>query len=180
MRNQFVIVGMGLLAAAAAGCGATLTTYTKPEAPWDVVHRVAVLPFNLPSENPVQRQLMTELFSQELRRATPLEVVEVPLQSAAGSGMVDPKQLAQEYQVDAIISGSLDDAQGMVLHVRVQDVSTQELLWSGSYLLGTRAEFFSLHTQQQQFQRSFRKLLARFSREVPLSAPEVSSGEPAG
>ena len=149
-----------------AGCGPSLTSYVKPDAPWTVIKRVAVAPFNLPSENPVDRKLMTDLFSEELRRTGRLEVVEVPLNSPAGSGVADIQQVARQYKVDALFSGSLDDSRGTAIHVRCEDVATQELLWSGTYLLGSRGEFFSLQTQPQKVQRAFKHLLNRFVKQL--------------
>ena len=147
----------------AAGCGgATLKSYTKPDAPWGVINRVAALPFELPSENPVQRQMVGNLFAEELRRSWPREVVEVPISSPVASGLMEMKQIGKQYRVDAVFSGSIDDAQGTVVHVRLQDTATEELLWSGTYTLGSRAEFLSLATQQQQFQKAFRLLVHRF------------------
>jgi TolB-like protein len=132
---------------------------------------VAVLPLTIPSENPVQRELVTQLFSQELRNTGTVEVVDVPLNSPVGSGLVDIKQLAKEYKVDAVLTGSIDDTRGTVIHLNVQDVATEEVLWSGTYLLGGRAEFFSFSTQQQQFQRGFRRLCERFVSESGVKAP---------
>ena len=152
----------------AAGCGgATVKSYNKPDAPWGLIRHVAVLPFELPSENPMQRQLVGNLFSEELRRRWPAEVTEVPLSSPVGSGLVDAKQIGRQYKVDAVFSGSIDDTQGTVVHVRLQDAATEDLLWSGTYTLGGRAEFFSLSTQPQKFQRAFRILVNRFIRETP-------------
>lgn len=157
-----------LMALLAAGCGASVKSYAKSGAPWGVIQHVAVLPFELPSENPVQRQLVANLFSEELRRNWPSEVTEVPLSSPIGSGLMDARQIGKQYKVDAIFSGSIDDAQGTVVHVRLQDAATEDLLWSGTYTLGGRAEFFSLSTQQQQFQRAFRVLVRRFVHETRL------------
>lgn len=145
----------------AAGCGVSMTSYVKPEAPWSLIKRVAVLPFQLPSENPVQRQLVTELFSEELRRASVAEVVDVPLSNPVGSGAGDIRQVAKEYKADAVITGAIDETQGTVIHLRVHDIATEDLLWSGTYLLGARAEFFSFSTQQQQFKRGFKRLVGR-------------------
>lgn len=150
----------------AAGCGgAMLKSYSKSDAPWGVIGRVAVLPFELPSENPVQRQLVGNLFAEELRRSWPREITEVPLSSPIGSGLMDVKQIGKQYRVDAVFSGSIDDSQGTVVHVRLQDAATEDLLWSGTYTLGGRAEFLSMSTQQQQFQRAFRMLVRRFIRQ---------------
>ena len=162
-------VSVGFVALAGlllAGCGPSLTSYVKPEAPWAAIKRVAVSPFNLPSENPVDRKLITDLFSEELRRTGKVEVVEVPLNSPAGSGVADIQQVARQYKVDALFSGSLDDSRGTAIHVRCEDVATQELLWSGTYLLGSRGEFFSLQTQPQKVQRAFKHLLNRFVKQL--------------
>lgn len=153
-----------LVAGLVAGCGgASLKSYNKPDAAWGMIKHVAVLPFELPSENPVQRQLVGNLFSEELRRSwSAAEVTEVPLSSPVGSGLMDARQIGKQYKVDAVFSGSIDDSQGTVVHVRLQDAATEDLLWSGTYTLGSRAEFFSLSTQPQQFQRAFRVLVHRF------------------
>ena len=150
----------------AAGCGALVSSYVKPQAPWSMIKRVALLPFQLPSENPVQRQLVTELFSEELRRASVAEVVDVPLSSPVGSGVEDLRQVAKQYKVDAVLTGSIDDTHGTVIHVRVQDVATDDLLWSGTYLLGAGAEFFSFSTQQRQFKRGFERLVKQLVKET--------------
>ena len=63
--GQVVLVALGLVSI--AGCGISVTSYVRPEAPWNLIKRVAVVPFQLPSENPVQRQLVTELFTEELQ-----------------------------------------------------------------------------------------------------------------
>lgn len=146
----------------AAGCGASVSSYVKPGASWSVIKRVAILPFQLPSENPVQRQLVTELFSEELHRASVAEVVDVPLSSPMGSGLEDLRQVAKGYKVDAVITGSIDETHGTVIHVQVQDAATDDLLWSGTYLLGIQAEFLSFRTQQQQFKRGFERLVKQW------------------
>ena len=172
--TQFIaFAGVGLLL---AGCGSTaLTSYLKQNAPWASIQRVAVLPFAVPSENPVQRELVTQLFSQELRKTGTVEVVEVPIDSPVGSGLADFKQLAKEYRVDAVLSGSIDDTRGTIIHLSFQDVATQEVLWSGSYLLGSRSEFFSFSTQQQQFQRGFHRLVDLFVSESGVKGPVAAS-----
>ena len=53
-----------------------------------------------------------------------------------------------------------------LFHLRVLDVATEELLWSGTYLLGARAEFFSFKTQQQKLKQGFKRLVQRFIRET--------------
>ena len=149
-----------------SGCGASLTSYVKQEAPWAAIKRIAVLPFNLPSENPVQKELASHLFSQELRSSTEIEIVEVPLNNPLVSEQLDIKKVGSQFQADAVLSGAVDETHGTVIHVRIQDAATEDLLWSGTYVLGTRAEFFSLRTQQQQFQRGFKRLVEQFSAEA--------------
>ena len=158
MRIRSLFLLLGLIGFIATGCGATIKTYVKPDAPWEVVQKVAVVPFSTPSENPVRRELVTQLFAGELRRAGWVEVIEVPLSSPVG-GAPSITKIAQEYGVDAVVSGSVDETHGTVVHVRFQDAATEEMLWSGTYLLGVRAEFFSLATQQQQFQKAFARLV---------------------
>ena len=165
--RKFFSSFLGLLLFFSSGCGATVTTYVKPEAPWAAIKRIAILPFNLPTENPVQRELLTQLFSQELRKLTSAEVVEVPSNNPlVQSGLWDVRQMAKQFQADAILFGAVDETRGTVIHVRVQDAATEDLLWSGTYVLGTRSEFFSLRTQQQQFQRGFKSLAGRFASEA--------------
>ncbi len=159
-KKQMTLVMCGLLL---AGCGSRLTSYAKPEAPWTSIQRVAVLPFTTPSENPTRRQLVTQLFSEELRRIGMTEVVEVPLTSPIG-GVPSLEEVSRSYAVDGIFSGSVDDSQGTVVHVRLHDAATREVLWSGTFSLGVGPEFFSLRTQQQQFQRSLQRLLRDFSK----------------
>jgi TolB-like protein len=156
-----VLLGI-FFVAMVSGCGASVSSYVKPDAPWSAVRRVAVVPFELTSENPVQRQLTTQLFSEELRKADVVDVIDVPLSSPVGSGVEEIGQVAKTYKVDAVVSGSVDETYGTVIHVRIHDVATEELLWSGTFLLGTRAEFFSLRTQQQQFRRGFSRLVSKF------------------
>jgi len=164
MKRLTLLVVLGLVGVLVTGCGSRLTTYTKPDAPWGAIEKVAVLPFALPSENPVRRQLVTELFAEELRRAGIQEVVEVPLLSPVG-GVPTLKELSKNYQVDAVFSGSIDDSQGTVVHIRLHDAATGEVLWSGTYLLGVGPEFFSLKTQQQQFQRSVQRMVREFNKD---------------
>lgn len=164
MQKKTLLSSLALIGFLASGCGASVTTYVKPEAPWGVIKRVAVLPFAIPSENPVDRTLTTQLFAEELRKGGRVEVVDVPLESPVGSGGAwDLKRIGKEYRADAVISGSVDDMRGSVIHMQVQDVATEDLLWSGTYLLGTRAEFFSFKTQQQKLQRGFRQLVHQFT-----------------
>lgn len=144
------------LAALISGCG-TVSTYSKVGAPWGSIQRVAVLPFSTPTENPVRRQLVTQLFAEELRKIGISDVVEVPLSGPVG-GAPSIQEVAQQYQVDGVFSGSVDETQGTVVHVRLQDAATAEVIWSGTALLGVAGEFFSLRTQQQQVQRQFKRL----------------------
>lgn len=145
-----------------AGC-ASMTTYVKPEAPWGSIHRVAVLPFATPSENPTRRQLITQLFATELRRSGLTEVAEVPITGPMGLSPT-VEEVAKNFQVDAVFSGSMDDTQGTLLHVWLQDAATKEILWSGTYLVGVGSEFFSLKTQQQQLQRAITRLVSQFTK----------------
>ncbi len=168
LHRVMALIGISLFL---VGCGTAMTSYLKQDGAWSAVQRVAVLPFNVPSENPVQRELITELFSQELRKTGTVEVIEIPLNSPVGSGLMDIKQVGKEYKVDAILVGSIDDTRGTVIHLNVQDVATEEVLWSGTYMLGGRAEFFSFTTQQQQFQKGFRRLCERFVGESGVKAP---------
>jgi TolB-like protein len=144
------------------GC-ANLSTYVKPQAPWDSIQRVAVLPFVIPSENPTRRQMVTQMFAMELRRSGLVEVTEVPLGALPGS-VPSLEEVAKGYQVDAVFSGSVDYTQGTVVHVWLHDAATKEILWSGTYLVGVGSEFFSVRTPQQQLQRSIRRLILEFSR----------------
>ena len=170
VRKTALLLLVGLIGLASAGCGVSVSSYVKSETPWSAIKKVAVLPFQLPSENPVQREMATNLFSETLRKAGVVEVVDVPINSPVGSGMEAVTQVGREYKVDAVITGSVDETHGTVIHVRVLDVATQDLLWSGTYLLGTRAEFLSFSTQQQQFQRGFRKLVGQFVSETYTSS----------
>ena len=170
MQRQALLLNLALVGVLASGCS-SITTYVKPGAPWGVVKRIAVLPFAIPSENPVDRSLITQLFAEELRKSGHVEVTEVPLESPVGSsGVWDLKRVAKEYQADAVISGSVDDTRGTVIHMQVQDVATQDLLWSGTYLLGSGGEFFSFKTQQQKLKRGFRRLVSRFGKESVAGA----------
>ncbi len=175
LRNRSLIAGLALIGFLSSGCGASLSSYIKPGAPWGVVRRVAVLPFNLPSENPAQRELTTKLFCEELRKTGRVEVTEVPLASPLGSGVWDLKQIGKEFQADAVITGSVDDTLGLAMHMQVHDVATEELLWSGTYILGARAEFFSFKIQQQKFQRGFRWLANKFASDTGSAAPQPST-----
>lgn len=167
LRNRFLVSGLVLIGFLSSGCSAVShSSYLKPEAPWGVIRRVAVLPFTLPSENPAQREFATKLFCEELRNTGRVEVVEVPLSSPIGSGVWDVRRVGKDFQVDAVVSGSVDDTLGLAMHMQVHDVATEDLLWSGTYILGARSEFFSFQTQQQKFQRGFRWLANRFDAEA--------------
>ena len=173
MRNRVLVSGLALIGFLSSGCGASVTSYIKPEAPWGVIRRVAILPFVLPSENPAQRELATKLFAEQLRKTARWEVVEVPLSSPLG-GVWDIKQVGKAYQADAVISGDVDDTLGLAMHMQVHDVATEELLWSGTYILGARSEFFSFKIQQQKFQRGFQWLADKFASESGAAAPPAS------
>jgi TolB-like protein len=166
LRDRFLVAGVALIGFLSSGCGASVSSYIKPEAPWGVIRRVAVLPFALLSENPVQRELATKLFAEELRKTGRAEVVEVPLDSPLGSGVWDVKQVGKQFQADAVITGSVvDDTLGLAMHMQVRDVATEELLWSGTYIHGTRYAFFSFKLQQQKVHRGFRWLARKFAAE---------------
>lgn len=146
-----------------AGCGTSVVNYVKPQAPWGTISRLAVLPFTSTSENPVRREQVTQLFAAELRRVHPGEVVEIPLTSQAGL-VLSMEGAARSAQADAVFTGSVDETHGTTVQINLHDAATGELLWSGSYLLGAGAEFFTLRTQQQKYQRAFRRLARDFSR----------------
>ena len=177
LQKRAWLLGLALIGFLGSGCGVSITSYLKPEAPWGVIKRVAVLPFTLPSENPVQRELVTKLFCEELRNTRRVDVAEVQISSSLGSGVWDVKRVGKEYQADAVVSGSIDDTNGMTVHVQIHDVATEELLWSGTYLLGMQAEFFSLKTQQQKLQRGFRRLVKKFA-SASAVAPQSSPKKP--
>ena len=169
MKTTVRAIALGLVVGLASGCGATLKSYVKPEAPWSSLKRFAVVPFNLPSENPVQRQLVTQIFSQELRRSGFSELTEVPLESPVGTSIVDLKAIGKNFGVDGVFSGSVDDSHGTVLHVRLQDAATEEILWSASYTFGPWAEYFSPRPSQQKFQRVFSYLVKKLVEARPIA-----------
>jgi TolB-like protein len=170
MKRYRWAVGFGaiLLTLSLFGCGTVIKTYTKPQAPWGALQRFAVMPFGLPSENPVQRQLVTQLFAETLRNAGFIDLVEVPIESPMGPA-VDIKTVGKTYQVDGVFSGFVDDTRGTVVHIRLQDAATEEVVWSGTYTLGPRSEFFSFKTQQQNLQRAFHRLVNRLVEARPSS-----------
>ena len=171
MLKRVLVAGlMVFIGFTGSGCGASLSSYMKPEAPWSLIKRLAVVPFTLPSENPAQRELATHLFCEEMRKAQEAEVVEIPLATPLGSGVWDVKQIGKEFRADAVVSGSVDDTLGLAMHMQVHDVATEELLWSGTYMLGSRAEFFSFKTQQQKLQRGFRWLAGKFASESRIAS----------
>ena len=151
-----------------AGCGSSMTNYVKREAPWSLIKRVAVTPLTLPSENPAQRELMTGIFAEELRNLGWMEVVEVPLEDVLEPGALSVQELGRKHKVDAVFMGSLDDSQGPAVHLRLLDAATEDLLWSGTFLLGTASDFLSLRTHQQRYKIAFRKLLAQFASEAAV------------
>jgi hypothetical protein len=109
----------------------------------------------------------------ELRQTGLLEIVEVPMTGAVG-GLSTLDQISKTYQVDAVFSGSVDETQGTLIHVRLHDAATGEVIWSATYLLGTGMEFFSLSTPQQRFQHVFQLLTQRFAKQYALSFPPPS------
>ena len=145
-----------------AGCTA-MSTYTKPDAPWRTIQKVAVLPFSLALDNSARQQLVTQLFAEQLRKTGLFEVTEVPPPNPA---VVPPtlQEIAKQYEVDGVFTGSVDDSQGTIVHIQLHDPATQEILWSGTYSMGVGSEFFSLRTQEQQFERSIRKIVHQLSR----------------
>lgn len=162
MRIRPVVL---LLAALLSLSGCTSATYyASKNAQWRAIQRVAVMPFRLTFESPVRRQVMTQLFAQELRQTKVVEVVEVPMEDPL-TETVSPSidEIARKYEADAVFTGGVDDAQGAVVHVQLHDPAAQEVIWSGTYSLGVGAEFMSFRTQQQQFQRSLRQLARRFA-----------------
>lgn len=152
-----------------AGCsGVTIKSYVKQDGPWDVVQRVAVFPFETPFENPVRRNLITQLFSEELRKSGLTEVVELPAEAQVGAP--DLPRIASDHLVDAVFFGAVDQSHGTVVHVRLLDATTSDVLWSGTYLLTARAEFLSFKTQQQKFQMAFAGLVRKFQQETGIGS----------
>jgi hypothetical protein len=159
MKKFTAGAGTLILAFLLSGC-ASMTTYAKPDAPWASIRRIGVLTFSTPSENPVHRTVVTQLFTQELRRQLFSDVVEIPLGSAETPAF---KSLASLYQVDAVFAGSVDESEIATIHVRLVDCATEELLWSSAYLVGRFAEVFPFRTVHQQFHRAFRKMIRDFA-----------------
>ena len=145
-----------------SGC-AVMSTYTKPDAPWRTIQKVAVMPFSMALDNATRQQMVTQLFAEQLRKTGLFEVVEVPTPNPS---LVPPtlQEIAKQYEVDGVFTGSVDDSQGTIVHIQLHDPATQEILWSGTYSLGVGSEFFSLHTQEQHFQQSIRKIVRELSR----------------
>ncbi len=160
LKKSLVIFTLAL--AFGAGCG-RMTTYTKPNAPWRTIQKVAVTPFSLSMENSTRQQLVTQLFAEQLRKTGLFEVTEVPSSTLAVVPL-SVQEVARKYEVDAVFTGSVDNFAGTMVHIQLHDPATQEVLWSGTYSLGVGAEFFSIHTQQQQFQKSLQKLVNELSR----------------
>ena len=161
----FLLLILSFAGFSVSGCTSTFTPYSKPEAPWATIQRVAVLPFTTPFENTARQQVITQLFTEQIRRTKLVEVVEVP-SSPPERTIKEPtlQEIAKQYEADAIFTGVVDDTQGTVVHIRLHDPATEEIIWSGTYSLGPGAEFFSLRTQQQQFQKSIRRIVREFSR----------------
>ena len=164
MRKTAFMVALLVAVSSAAGCAASANYYSNPDAPWATIQRVGILPFSLAFDNPVRRQVVTQLFAEELRKTRVVEVVEVPLDDSTMTTTAPTVQeVAAKYQVDAVFTGAVDDAQGAVVHVQLHDPATKDIIWSGTYSLGVGSEFFSLRTQQQQFQRSMGRLARQFA-----------------
>lgn len=159
-----VVLMLGFTVVSAAGCASSANYYTNPETQWTAIQRVGIMPFTLAFDNPVRRQVVTQLFAEELRRTRVVEVVEVPEEDSSRAVSVPTlEEVAAKYQVDAIFTGAVDDSQGAVVHVQLHDPATKDIVWSGTYSLSVGAEYFSLRTQQQQFQKSIRKLVRQFA-----------------
>ncbi len=162
MQKPFALLALAMVLGA-AGCASKMTSYTKPDAPWRTIQKVGVVPFSLALDNAARQQLVTQLFSEQLRKTGLFEVVEIPAPSPAA---VPPtlQEIAKKYEVDGLFSGLVDDSQGTIVHIQLHDPATQEILWSGTYSMGVGSEFFSLHTQEQQFQHSIQKIVQDLSR----------------
>ncbi len=162
MQKSFVLVALAVVVGA-AGCASRMTSYSKPDAPWRTIQKVGVLPFSLALDNSTRQQLVTQLFIEQLRKTGLFEVVEIPPPNPAA---VPPtlQEIAKKYEVDGLFTGSVDDSQGTIVHIQLHDPATEEILWSGTYSMGVGSEFFSLHTQEQQFQHSIQKIVEELSR----------------
>ena len=159
IRLVSVVAVVGLLL---AGCGAAVNSYVRPQTAWDTIQRVAVLPIASPSENPVRRQQMTQLFSAELRQTGLEEVVEVDSISPLGI-LPNVEEVGQAYEVDAVFSGSADQIEGLSVQCQLHDAATGDLIWSASYLAGGGSEIYSRKTARQRVQLAFRQIASDFA-----------------
>jgi len=163
MQRRFLCLVLSLLLPLGAGC-ASVSTYTKPEAPWAAIKKVAVFPFATPFEDKVRREWATSLFVKELQRLGWFEVVELP-DPPPSAKAPDYPALARAVGVDAFFQGTVEDMAEIFADLKLIDAATGETLWSTRYHRGAGLEFsFRYHTPQQQLQRIYRVLLRRLTK----------------
>ncbi|MBI3333651.1 MAG: hypothetical protein HYZ93_06130 [Candidatus Omnitrophica bacterium] len=155
------LLGIGVM----AGC-ASVSTYTKPEAPWATIKKVGVFPLETSFEDRVRRQWATELFMTELKRLNRFEVVELtpPPPSPAA---LDPSSVARVAGVDAYFRGTVEEMTEIFADLELVDAATGETLWSSRYHRGAGPDLsMRFHTPQQQLQRIYRIVLHRLSQNL--------------
>lgn len=162
MVRRFCLV-LALLAPLGAGC-ASVSTYTKPDAPWAAVKRVGIFPFTTPFEDSVRRQWATALFVKELQRLEWFEAAELA-DPAPSPKAPDYSALARTAGVDAYFLGTVEDMAELFADLKLVDAATGETLWSTRYHRGAGLELsIRYHTPQQQLQRIYRVLLRRLAK----------------
>lgn len=156
-------MALGLLLPLGAGC-ASVSTYTKPGAPWAAIKRVGIFPFATPFEDKVRRQWATSLFVKELQRLNWFDVVELS-DLPPSAKAPDYPSLARAAGVDAFFQGTVEDLAEIFADLKLIDAATGETLWSTRYHRGAGLEFsLRYHTPQQQLQRIYRVLLRRLTK----------------
>lgn len=154
-----------LSAGLVAGC-ASVSTYTKPGAPWATIKKVGVFPLATSFEDRARQQWATELFVRELRRLDRFEVVELTPPPASPASP-DLPSAARAAAVDAFFRGTVEDMTEIFADLELVDAATGEILWSTRYHRGVGPDLsVRFHTPQQQIQRIYRVVLRRLNRNL--------------
>ncbi len=141
-----------VLSMALTGCASRSTTFLSPQADFDLIERVAILPLENLTKEPMAGEKVRQLLLIEMLSSGAVEIVDVGEVSRAvrALGMAQPaspsteevKKLGAEMGVQALLAGSVQDfAQGssggvsstsVALVFRLIETETGQVIWSSS------------------------------------------------
>ncbi|MFH1288701.1 MAG: CsgG/HfaB family protein [bacterium] len=182
-RKLIWLICIGVLLT--VGCGASMRTYLKEEAPLHKVKKLAILPFDNMSKDKSAGEKLAYIFSIELMTSEQFRVVEpgevekalkeVKVRAKGGIGTLeisDVQKIGEALGVDAVLLGTIDTFEMgkkedpiISMDIHMLDTKDGSLIWQVNYIAtgGSFAyllDFGKITSTEMLSRRMVKKLLA--------------------